>query len=143
MLKTRSFTIPVHRDTCRGLLMQYSQHVCYYRSKLTFFLICFQIVKVPRYLIMHKCLQVIWDFETFIIHVSQRLFMNFTVAGLPADKMVEAHGTFSDATCLICRQRHDKEDIKVIQLYSVTRSWIFFIFSVIVRLLSVLNIWIS
>lgn len=46
----------------------------------------------------------------------------FTVAGLPADKMVEAHGTFSDATCLLCRQRHDKEDIKVIQLYSVTRS---------------------
>lgn len=37
-----------------------------------------------------------------------------TVAGLPADKMVEAHGTFSDATCLICRQKHDKEDIKVI-----------------------------
>uniref|UniRef100_K1R053 NAD-dependent deacetylase sirtuin-3, mitochondrial n=1 Tax=Magallana gigas TaxID=29159 RepID=K1R053_MAGGI len=34
------------------------------------------------------------------------------IAGLPADKMVEAHGTFSDATCLICRQRHDKEDIK-------------------------------
>lgn len=53
--------------------------------------------------------------------------MNFTVAGLPADKMVEAHGTFSDATCLICRQRHDKEDIKVIKLCSV-------------RLLSVLNI---
>lgn len=46
--------------------------------------------------------------------------MNFTVAGLPADKMVEAHGTFSDATCLICRQRHDKEDIKVIKLYTVT-----------------------
>lgn len=42
--------------------------------------------------------------------------MNFTVAGLPADKMVEAHGTFSDATCLVCRQRHDKEDIKVIKL---------------------------
>lgn len=53
--------------------------------------------------------------------------MNFTVAGLPADKMVEAHGTFSDATCLICRQRHDKEDIKVIKLC-------------LVRLLSVLSI---
>lgn len=71
---------------------------------------------------MHKCLQVNQDLDTFLIHVSQRLFMNFSVAGLPADKMVEAHGTFSDATCLICRQRHDKEDIKVIQLYSGTRS---------------------
>lgn len=70
---------------------------------------------------MHKCLQVNQDLDTFLIHVSQKLFMNFTVAGLPADKMVEAHGTFSDATCLICRQRHDKEDIKVIQLYSGTK----------------------
>ncbi|XP_062566122.1 uncharacterized protein LOC134228478 [Saccostrea cucullata] len=34
------------------------------------------------------------------------------IAGLPPEKMVEAHGTFSEATCLICRQKHDKEEIK-------------------------------
>ncbi|XP_076450950.1 uncharacterized protein LOC143286903 [Babylonia areolata] len=34
------------------------------------------------------------------------------IAGIPADKMVEAHGTFSTATCVTCRQKYNGEEIK-------------------------------
>ncbi len=34
------------------------------------------------------------------------------VAGLPADKLVEAHGTFFTAHCLDCRKEYDLEFIK-------------------------------
>ena len=37
----------------------------------------------------------------------------FSVAGIPPDKMVEAHGTFSSATCMTCRQKYNGEEIKV------------------------------
>ncbi|KAK3103077.1 hypothetical protein FSP39_016292 [Pinctada imbricata] len=34
------------------------------------------------------------------------------LAGIPPEKLVEAHGTFSTATCVICRQKHDGSDLK-------------------------------
>lgn len=39
--------------------------------------------------------------------------MCVSVAGLPAEKLVEAHGSFSTATCTLCKQKYDGEDIKV------------------------------
>ena len=36
-----------------------------------------------------------------------------SVAGIPAEKLVEAHGTFSTATCTICRNKVDGSQIKV------------------------------
>lgn len=34
------------------------------------------------------------------------------MAGIPAEKIVEAHGTFMTATCQRCRQKYDCEDIR-------------------------------
>lgn len=34
------------------------------------------------------------------------------MAGIPADKIVEAHGSFMTATCQRCRQKYDCEDIR-------------------------------
>jgi len=34
------------------------------------------------------------------------------VSGIPADKIVEAHGTFMTATCLRCRQKYSCEEIR-------------------------------
>ncbi|KAJ8298617.1 hypothetical protein KUTeg_022677 [Tegillarca granosa] len=34
------------------------------------------------------------------------------MAGLPEDKLVEAHGTFSSATCVICKHKHETTDVK-------------------------------
>ncbi|KAL8558734.1 hypothetical protein ACOMHN_036401 [Nucella lapillus] len=34
------------------------------------------------------------------------------IAGIPAEKLVEAHGTFSTATCVSCRQKYEGSDIK-------------------------------
>ena len=36
----------------------------------------------------------------------------FLVAGIPADKIVEAHGTFMTATCQRCRQKYQCEEIQ-------------------------------
>jgi hypothetical protein len=36
----------------------------------------------------------------------------FLVAGIPADKIVEAHGTFITATCQRCRQKYECEEIR-------------------------------
>ncbi|XP_060118514.1 NAD-dependent protein deacetylase sirtuin-3, mitochondrial isoform X2 [Heteronotia binoei] len=35
------------------------------------------------------------------------------VAGIPADKLVEAHGTFASATCTVCRRSYPGEDFRV------------------------------
>lgn len=34
------------------------------------------------------------------------------LAGLPADKLMEAHGTFATATCTVCKHKMEGEDIK-------------------------------
>ena len=36
-----------------------------------------------------------------------------SVAGVPAEKLVEAHGTFATATCTICRHKVEGAEIKV------------------------------
>ena len=36
-----------------------------------------------------------------------------SVAGVPEEKMVEAHGTFATATCTICKNKLKGDDIKV------------------------------
>ena len=38
--------------------------------------------------------------------------ISFLVAGIPADKIVEAHGTFMTATCQRCRQKYHCEEIR-------------------------------
>ena len=45
----------------------------------------------------------------------------FSVAGLPPEKLVEAHGTFATATCIKCREPYNGEDIKVIHQRNYTR----------------------
>lgn len=37
----------------------------------------------------------------------------FAVAGLPPEKLVEAHGTFSWATCTICGSKKEGSEVKV------------------------------
>ena len=37
----------------------------------------------------------------------------FIVAGVPAEKMVEAHGTFATATCTVCHHKMEGSEIKV------------------------------
>lgn len=36
----------------------------------------------------------------------------FAVAGIPADKLVEAHGTFETATCTKCHTKYNGTDIE-------------------------------
>ena len=45
----------------------------------------------------------------FVYHISP-------VAGVPPDKMVEAHGTFSTASCVVCEEKYRGSEIKVIFL---------------------------
>lgn len=40
-----------------------------------------------------------------------------TVAGIPPEKLVEAHGTFATATCTLCERKYNGDEIKV-------RSWL-------------------
>lgn len=36
------------------------------------------------------------------------------LAGIPPEKLVEAHGTFSKASCIRCQQPHEEQEIKVV-----------------------------
>ncbi|CAN8003968.1 unnamed protein product [Ixodes pacificus] len=55
-----------------------------------------------------------------LLHRKDKLLRMYTqnidslgrLAGIPDEKLVEAHGTFSTATCTICTARHTLEDIK-------------------------------
>lgn len=40
------------------------------------------------------------------------LFLKLLVAGVPSDLLVEAHGSFSTATCIGCRRSYSLEDIR-------------------------------
>ena len=45
---------------------------------------------------------------------SYMIFLSFfAVAGIPAEKLVEAHGTFATATCTVCQKKLDGSEIKV------------------------------
>lgn len=35
------------------------------------------------------------------------------VAGIKTSRLVEAHGSFSTASCTICHARHDSDEVKV------------------------------
>ncbi|XP_017333448.1 NAD-dependent protein deacetylase sirtuin-3, mitochondrial isoform X4 [Ictalurus punctatus] len=39
-------------------------------------------------------------------------FFSLPVAGIPAVKLVEAHGTFATATCTVCRREYQGEDLR-------------------------------
>lgn len=51
-----------------------------------------------------------------------------SVAGLPPEKLVEAHGTFASATCTICGSKKPESEVKVsrnlISYYSVVMEMI-------------------
>lgn len=40
--------------------------------------------------------------------------MSFIVAGVPNEKIVEAHGSFQTAACIECHTEHDADSVKVI-----------------------------
>ena len=40
-------------------------------------------------------------------------FVLYVVAGLPSEKLVEAHGTFATASCVRCDKSYNGEEIKV------------------------------
>ncbi|XP_055115214.1 NAD-dependent protein deacetylase sirtuin-3, mitochondrial isoform X4 [Symphalangus syndactylus] len=44
------------------------------------------------------------------------------VSGIPASKLVEAHGTFASATCTVCRRPFPGEDIRVEPFASLTEA---------------------
>lgn len=35
------------------------------------------------------------------------------VAGIPPERLVEAHGTFATATCTVCRRTYEGQDLRV------------------------------
>jgi hypothetical protein len=45
--------------------------------------------------------------------VSLHSVMLYTVAGLPPDKVIEAHGSFQSAACVVCHTEHDADSVKV------------------------------
>jgi NAD-dependent SIR2 family protein deacetylase len=48
-----------------------------------------------------------------IIHYTHIILLFVLVAGLPQDKIIEAHGTFSTASCIRCHRKYDGDTIKV------------------------------
>lgn len=56
---------------------------------------------------------ILWGCE-YICHAFWPFWIFFlAVAGIPAKKLVEAHGTFATATCTVCRREYQGEDLRV------------------------------
>ena len=41
------------------------------------------------------------------------VFACIQVAGIPPERLVEAHGTFSTATCTVCRRTYEGQELRV------------------------------
>ncbi|KAK7099529.1 uncharacterized protein [Littorina saxatilis] len=64
----------------------------------------------PNYL--HYFAKLLFDRGLLLRMYTQNIDGLERISGIPAEKLVEAHGTFSSATCVTCGLRHDKEEIK-------------------------------
>ena len=47
----------------------------------------------------------------------------FAVAGVSSGKLVEAHGSFSTASCINCKTKQDPEQVKV-RMYLPLMTWL-------------------
>ena len=54
-----------------------------------------------------------WPLGSARLIVICLLWFTNVVADIPATKLVEAHGTFSTASCIRCHKNYDGEQIKV------------------------------
>lgn len=55
----------------------------------------------------HYFVRLLWEKGLLLRHYTQNIDTLERVAGLPGDKLVEAHGTFYTGHCLKCRQIYD------------------------------------
>ncbi|XP_077177344.1 NAD-dependent protein deacetylase sirtuin-3, mitochondrial isoform X2 [Paroedura picta] len=65
----------------------------------------------PNYI--HYFLRLLFDKGLLLRLYTQNIDGLERVAGIPADKLVEAHGTFASATCTVCRRSYPGEDFRV------------------------------
>ncbi|XP_077177345.1 NAD-dependent protein deacetylase sirtuin-3, mitochondrial isoform X3 [Paroedura picta] len=64
----------------------------------------------PNYI--HYFLRLLFDKGLLLRLYTQNIDGLERVAGIPADKLVEAHGTFASATCTVCRRSYPGEDFR-------------------------------
>ncbi|XP_048342357.1 NAD-dependent protein deacetylase sirtuin-3, mitochondrial isoform X2 [Sphaerodactylus townsendi] len=64
----------------------------------------------PNYI--HYFLRLLLDKGLLLRLYTQNIDGLERVAGIPADKLVEAHGTFASATCTVCRRSYPGEDFR-------------------------------
>ncbi|XP_070813447.1 NAD-dependent protein deacetylase sirtuin-3, mitochondrial isoform X3 [Pituophis catenifer annectens] len=65
----------------------------------------------PNY--AHYFLRLLFDKGLLLRLYTQNIDGLERVAGIPPDKLVEAHGTFASATCTVCRRTYSGEDFRV------------------------------
>ncbi|XP_029770943.1 NAD-dependent protein deacetylase sirtuin-3, mitochondrial isoform X4 [Suricata suricatta] len=63
--------------------------------------------------VIHYFLRLLHDKELLLRLYTQNIDGLERVAGIPASKLVEAHGSFASATCTVCRRAFPGEDIWV------------------------------
>ncbi|XP_007426584.1 NAD-dependent protein deacetylase sirtuin-3, mitochondrial isoform X2 [Python bivittatus] len=64
----------------------------------------------PNY--AHYFLRLLFDKGLLLRLYTQNIDGLERVAGIPPDKLVEAHGTFASATCTVCRRSYSGEDFR-------------------------------
>lgn len=64
----------------------------------------------PNYI--HYLVRLLYDKEMLLRMYTQNIDGLERLAGVPAEKLVEAHGTFATATCTICQKKMEGSEIK-------------------------------
>lgn len=64
----------------------------------------------PNYI--HYLVRLLYDKEMLLRMYTQNIDGLERLAGIPAEKLVEAHGTFATATCTVCQKKMDGSEIK-------------------------------
>ena len=59
---------------------------------------------------LHTCIA---TGDMIIIYMGHCVYLYFAVAGVSTGKLVEAHGSFSTASCINCKTKQDPEQVKV------------------------------
>lgn len=60
----------------------------------------------------HQFIKILWDKGLLLRHFTQNIDMLEREAGLTDEALVEAHGTFSKAHCLVCKSEYSQEWVK-------------------------------
>ncbi|TGZ59508.1 hypothetical protein CRM22_009013 [Opisthorchis felineus] len=86
----------------------------FYSNPVPFYTLAKELYPTGRYRpnIAHHFLRLLYDQARLLRVYTQNIDSLERMAGIPSDKLVEAHGTFLTATCTVCRSKVSSKVVK-------------------------------